>query len=130
MELTKELKRLARGAPPGAANLSDSASVVFETFTGDGIKFVDVRAVEIVDLRIIYKKGAPIAYVRLRHVRTRRSSPSDPFTPSIGCLGMVVANANYSWSLLYTFLRRAAAQGMEKFATEPKARPSTRNRKG
>jgi hypothetical protein len=28
-----------------------AASVVFEKFTGDGIKFIDVRAVEIVDLR-------------------------------------------------------------------------------
>ena len=28
------------------------------------IKFTDLRAVEVIDLRIIYKKGAPIAYVR------------------------------------------------------------------
>jgi hypothetical protein len=32
--------------------------------TGIGIKFTDLRAVEIIDLRIIYQKGAPIAYVR------------------------------------------------------------------
>jgi hypothetical protein len=45
---------------------------VFEKFTGDGIKFVDVRVVESVDLRIIYQKGAPIAYVRPLTIQGRR----------------------------------------------------------
>jgi hypothetical protein len=31
---------------------------------GARIKFADVRAVEIIDLRISYQKGAPIAYIR------------------------------------------------------------------
>jgi hypothetical protein len=41
-------------------------------FTGAGIKFTDVRAVEIIDLRIIYQKGAPIAYVRPLTIQGRR----------------------------------------------------------
>ena len=45
---------------------------MFEKFTGDGIKFIDVRAAEIVDLRIIYQKGAPIAYVRALTTLVRR----------------------------------------------------------
>ena len=32
--------------------------------SGVGIKFTDVTAVEIIDLRISYQKGAPIAFVR------------------------------------------------------------------
>jgi hypothetical protein len=52
--------------------LSASASVVFEKFTGAGIKFTDGRAVEIIDLRIIYEKGAPIAYVQPLTIQGRR----------------------------------------------------------
>jgi hypothetical protein len=40
--------------------------------TGAGIKFTDDRAVEIIDLRIIYEKGAPIAYVRPLTIHGRR----------------------------------------------------------
>lgn len=36
----------------------------FQKFTGGAIKFSHVRAVEIIDLRISYQKGEPIAYVR------------------------------------------------------------------
>lgn len=52
--------------------MSASASVVFEKFTGAGIKFTDGRAVEIIDLRIIYEKGAPIAYVQPLTIQGRR----------------------------------------------------------
>jgi hypothetical protein len=43
-----------------------------EKFAGVGIKFTDGRAVEIIDLRIIYEKGAPIAYVRPLTIQGRR----------------------------------------------------------
>jgi hypothetical protein len=39
--------------------------------TGIGIKFTDLRAVEIVNLRIIYQKGAPIAYIRTLTIQGR-----------------------------------------------------------
>jgi hypothetical protein len=44
----------------------------FQRFTGGDIKFRHVRAVEIVDLRINYQKGAPIAYIRPVTTRGRR----------------------------------------------------------
>jgi len=44
----------------------------FQGFTGGDIKFRQVRAVEIVDLRINYQKGAPIAYIRPVTTRGRR----------------------------------------------------------
>lgn len=48
------------------------APVLVEKFAGVGIKFTDGRAVEIIDLRIIYEKGAPIAYVRPLTIQGRR----------------------------------------------------------
>ena len=35
-----------------------SASVVFEKFTGDALEFIDVPAVDAIDLRIICQKSA------------------------------------------------------------------------
>ena len=35
-----------------------------EKSTGASTKFTDVRAVEVTDLKIVYQKGAPIAYIR------------------------------------------------------------------
>jgi hypothetical protein len=40
--------------------------------TGARIKFTDLRAAEIIDLRIQYQKGAPIAYIRPITSRDRR----------------------------------------------------------
>jgi hypothetical protein len=50
---------------PGANHENEKTSLSsFQKFTGGDIKFSHVRAVEIIDLRISYQKGAPIAYIR------------------------------------------------------------------
>ena len=54
-----------RSNQPGANHENEKTSLSsFQKFTGDDIKFSHVRAVEIIDLRISYHKGAPIAYIR------------------------------------------------------------------
>ena len=54
-------------APAFAKNRGETREqnqVASKKSTGIGIKFTDLRPVEIIDLRIIYQKGAPIAYIR------------------------------------------------------------------
>ena len=49
---------------PYASMKTRKQAFVVSKFTGGAIKFSHVRAVEIIDLRISYQKGEPIAYIR------------------------------------------------------------------